>query len=143
MKPAADPVDLGWRDVQEKKKSKRRKSHSFEGEEELNMEIAAMKMSEEAVSHRRRLLKELSARLVRDKELRYAEREFEMQRQLMGKGGRKKIVGAEKVEGDSESEEDEDEIDARKGKPRKELVRKVDMNTYKPRVYKWRFERKK
>jgi len=90
----------------------------------------------------RRLLKELSARLVRNKQLRYAEREFEMQRTLMGKGAQRKIKGPEKVEGDSNSEDDEDEIDARKGKARKPSRRKKE-EVYRPRVYKWRLERKK
>jgi len=38
--------------------------------------------------------------------------------------------------------EDEDEIDARKGRPR-HSVKKVDEETYKPRVYKWKMERKR
>lgn len=93
--------------------------------------------------NRRQLLKELSARLARDTQLRYAEREFEMQRLMMGKGGRKKLKAAERMEGDDEDdEEDEDEIDARRGK-RTTLVQKVDEKTYKPRVYKWRLERKR
>jgi U3 small nucleolar RNA-associated protein 11 len=92
---------------------------------------------------RPRLITELAARLARDKQLRYAQRELEMQRLMMGKGGRRKLRGAEKVEGGSEDEDDdEDEIDARKGKV---PVRKnrVDDDTYKPRVYKWRLERKR
>jgi len=94
-------------------------------------------------TQRKRLLKELSARLFRDRQLRYAERELEMQRLMMGKGSRQKIKGVEKVEGDDDrSEEDEDEIDARRGK-RRVTKRKVDEATYKPRVYKWRSERKR
>ena len=50
--------------------------------------------------HRTRLLKELSARLVRDKQLRYAERELQMQRLLMAKGASRKLSGGEKVEDD-------------------------------------------
>lgn len=92
--------------------------------------------------NKKRLLKELASRLGRDKQLRYAEREFEMQRLMMGKGSRQKIVGAEKVEGDDMDVEDEDEIDSRKGK-RRAVTRKVDEATYKPRVYKWRLERKR
>jgi U3 small nucleolar RNA-associated protein 11 len=92
---------------------------------------------------RRRLLTELAARLARDKQLRYAQRELEMQRLMMGKGGRKKLRGAEKVEGGSEDDEDdEDEIDARKGKVSARKNRS-DNDTYKPRVYKWRLERKR
>ena len=84
--------------------------------------------------HRTRLLKELSARLVRDQQLRYAEREMEMQKLLMGKGGSRKLTGVEKVE-DGEDEEDVSEDE----RPRK----KVDEKTWKPRVYKWRLERKR
>lgn len=91
---------------------------------------------------KRRLLKELSARLRRDTQLRYAQREFEMQRLLMGKGARTKLAGVEKVNGDSESEEDEDEIDARKGR-RRISTKRVDEESYKPRVYKWKMERKR
>lgn len=94
-----------------------------------------------ASANRKRLLKELSARLFRDTQLRYTEREFEMQRQMMGKGARKKIAGVEAVEGADDDSEDEDEVDARRGK-RRAPVRKVDEKTYKPRVYKWRLERK-
>jgi U3 small nucleolar RNA-associated protein 11 len=62
---------------------------------------------------------------------------------LMGKGGRRKLRGVEKVDGGSDEEdEDEDEIDARKGKMRVQKS-KVDEETYRPRVYKWRLERKR
>ncbi|KAF5384874.1 hypothetical protein D9615_001335 [Tricholomella constricta] len=134
MEDDTEELDLGWKPTTNKKAKKPR------------LEVTA---EEEPVSdpatlgeNRRRLLKELSARLVRDKQLRYAEREFEMQRLMMGKGGRKKIKGAEKVEGDSDSEEDEDEVDARKGRQRKPS-KTVNEETYKPRVYKWRLERKR
>jgi len=93
-------------------------------------------------STKRHLLKELSARLRRDTQLRYAQRELEMQRLLMGKGARTKIVGVEKANGGFESEEDEDEIDARKGR-RSKSVKKIDEELYKPRVYKWKMERKR
>jgi U3 small nucleolar RNA-associated protein 11 len=96
-----------------------------------------------SLDRRKRLVKELSARLGRDRQLRYAEREFEMQRKLMGKGARKKIKSIEKVEArDDEDEMDEDELDARRGKQRR-LMRRVEETTYKPRVYKWRLERKR
>jgi len=64
-----------------------------------------------------------------------------MQRLMMGKGARKKIRGVEKVEAEEHDSEDEDEIDARKGKRRRSRV--VDEETYRPRVYKWRLERRK
>jgi U3 small nucleolar RNA-associated protein 11 len=97
------------------------------------------------LAHRRRLIKELAARLERDRQLRYAEREFEMQRLLMGKGGKKKIQGVEKVEGDDDDDEAEtqDEIDARRGRKQKSSRKVVDETTYRPRVYKWRLERKR
>ncbi|KAG6866054.1 hypothetical protein C0991_009151 [Blastosporella zonata] len=127
-----EEVDLGWKSTATKK-SKKSKHESSNLDETLDETSPS--------DNRRRLLKELSARLVRDLQLRYAEREFEMQRLMMGKGGRKKIAAAEKVEDDSDSEEDEDEVDARKGKQKK--APKTNDETYKPRVYKWRLERKR
>ncbi|KAG5719665.1 putative U3 small nucleolar RNA-associated protein 11 [Termitomyces sp. T112] len=125
-------LDLGWKSASAKKSS---------GSKYAPQEFDEVQDETLPGDKRRRLLKELAARLVRDQQLRYAQREFEMQRSMMGKGGRKKIQGAEKVEGDSDSEEDQDEIDARKGKPRK--ASKTNDETYKPRVYKWRLERKR
>lgn len=83
--------------------------------------------------HRSQLLKELSARLHRDEQLRYAEREMEMQKLLMGKGGSRKMAGVEEVKDDEDEDMDEDE------RPR----RSVNEKTWKPRVYKWRLERKR
>lgn len=133
-------MDLGWKSTEPKRKSKRKSS-------DANLDIpdsTSSKTNDHDVEKRRKLLKELAARLDRDRQLRYTEREFEMQRQLMGKGGRKKIAGVEKVEGDDDDEEeDEDEIDARRGKRRPSSTRQVDETTYRPRVYKWRLERKR
>jgi U3 small nucleolar RNA-associated protein 11 len=53
--------------------------------------------------------------------MRYAERELEMQRLLMGKGGSRKLRGVEEVKGDEDNKK----------------------KAYKPRVYKWKQERKK
>jgi U3 small nucleolar RNA-associated protein 11 len=86
-------------------------------------------------ANRTRLLKELSARLHRDRMLRYAERELEMQRSLMGKGAAKKIAGVEKVE-----DGDGDDLDDESRPSRRKIV---DEKTYKPRVYKWKAERKR
>ncbi|KAJ6504393.1 small-subunit processome [Mycena vulgaris] len=133
-----EPMDLGWK-IPAKKA--RRQSTAPADDAQAVAEILSDERRELASTSRKRLLKELSARLFRDKQLRYAEREFEMQRQLMGKGARKKIAGVEAVEGERDDEENEDEIDARRGK-RRAPVRKVDEKTYKPRVYKWRLERK-
>ena len=65
-----------------------------------------------------------------------------MQKMMMGKGARKKIRGVELLEGDNGEEEDEDEQDANWGKKTKKAADPDEAN-YKPRVYKWRRERKK
>ncbi|KAI0778318.1 u3 small nucleolar RNA-associated protein 11 [Trametes elegans] len=122
-------VDLGWK-VPEQVKRKRRKSKA--GADEGAALDQAIETAEEAKAHRTRLLKELSARLVRDRHLRYAERELEMQRALMAKGASRKIAGVEKLGDDGDDSEDED-------RPSK----KGDEKTWKPRVYKWRVERKR
>ncbi|KAI8990559.1 small-subunit processome [Trametes punicea] len=124
-------VDLGWKKPEQPRR-KRRKSES-NVEEEMETDGATIQTADEAKKHRTRLLKELSARLVRDLQLRYAERELEMQRALMGKGASRKLKGVERVDEDG-NEDDEDE-----DRPR----RKVDEKTWKPRVYKWRIERKR
>ena len=67
--------------------------------------------------------------------LRYAERELEMQRLLMGKGRSRKVRGLERVEGKDEVSEDEDGRGSGSGS--------VDEKEYRPRVYKWRAERKR
>jgi U3 small nucleolar RNA-associated protein 11 len=85
------------------------------------------------------LLKELSARLGRDRQLGYAGRELEMQRLLMGKGGRKKFQGVEKVEDDDDKDESED--DDLDGGERRATA--ANEKTYRPREYKWRMERKR
>lgn len=62
----------------------------------------------------------------------------------MGKGGRQKLRGVEQVEGGHEDRsEDEDERDDRRAMKRKGKSRVVDDKTWKPRVYKWRLERKR
>ena len=72
----------------------------------------------------------------RDQQLRYAERELEMQRLLMGKGRTKKLQGVEVVkdEGEDDEEDGEESGDRRAGSTGK---------SYKPRVYKWKAERKR
>lgn len=72
----------------------------------------------------------------RNQQLRYAERELEMQRLLMGKGGRKKLKGVEVVKGEGDGDEGED------GEEGDRPARKSE-KTYKPRVYKWKAERKR
>ncbi|KAF9076050.1 small-subunit processome [Rhodocollybia butyracea] len=133
---APSQSDLGWIDPDKKLLSKKQKTvddHDMD-DEGANEEV-------EGLQHRQRLLKELSARLVRDKQMRYAEREFEMQRLMMGKGSRKKVSAPQKIGDEDGSEDDEDALDARGGKSRKVPVKSDE--TYKPRVYKWRVERKR
>jgi hypothetical protein len=135
------PLDLGWKLPTAEKRTKKKPTLDADNDDLSSHPPADRK--EEAAQHRTRLLRELSARLARDTQLRYAEREFEMQRLLMGKGRRRKLRGVEKVEGDKDEAEDEDELDARKGRPRKGKPKVVDEATWKPRVYKWKVERKK
>lgn len=61
----------------------------------------------------------------------------------MGKGGSLKLRGIEKVTGgDDEEELNEDELDS--GKIKKSTILAAKKNAvYKPKVYKWRLERKK
>ncbi|KAF7339278.1 hypothetical protein MSAN_02141300 [Mycena sanguinolenta] len=138
---ADELMDLGWK-VDAKKSRRRDATHSEEDSQDV-IDVFSEERRELSRSNRKRLLKELYARLFRDTQLRYAEREFEMQRQMMGKGARKKIAGVESVGGGDDDEEDEDEIDARRGKRRAPAHKVVDPKTYKPRVYKWRLERKR
>ncbi len=135
-----EPIDLGWKTSSEKKRSKKSKM-SPEDDVEMETEEGEGEPSHEAtLRNRLRLFRDLAARLARDKQLRYTEREFEMQRLMMGKGARKKLKGVERVDGTIDDDgEDQDELDARKGKPIVHIVSK----TYTPRVYKWRRERKK
>ncbi|PCH34017.1 u3 small nucleolar RNA-associated protein 11 [Wolfiporia cocos MD-104 SS10] len=131
-------ADLGWKVPEEDRKGKKRQSQSAEDAfAQLSLDKGRTEAGRRklAAKHRTRLLKQLSARLVRDKHMRYAERELEMQRLLMSKGGAKKLRGVEKVEGNDDEDEDEDEPSGRQ--------KKVDEKTWKPKVYKWRVERKK
>lgn len=62
----------------------------------------------------------------------------------MGKGASKKISATQKEENDGDdSEDDEDARDARKGRPAKKSQKIVNEETYKPKVYKWKLERKR
>jgi U3 small nucleolar RNA-associated protein 11 len=142
MEPSASHRDLGWK-VPECKKKRRKSNVTLEATTADDLELAAER-KQLAAQNRSRLLKELSARLARDTQLRYAEREFEMQRALMGKGGSRKLRGVEKVEGDNgDGSEDNDEKDDRRAAKGRRNAKKVDEKTWKPRVYKWRLERKR
>ncbi|THH19045.1 hypothetical protein EW146_g2058 [Bondarzewia mesenterica] len=130
-------VDLGWKTTDQ---DKHRKKHSKLNEGTgVERESAEDERREAATQHRGRLLKELSARLSRDRMVRYAVRELEMQKLLMGKGASKKLQGVEKVDDvDDKSEDDVDDIERKsQGKG------VVDEKMYKPRVYRWRAERKR
>ncbi|KZT02490.1 small-subunit processome [Laetiporus sulphureus 93-53] len=130
-----DVIDLGWRGLDEHSKVQRAHASDQNGSLEDHVTVEEKRRGA-ALKHRARLLKELSARLFRDRQLRYAERELEMQRLLMGKGGARRLRGVEKVENADDDDEDEDE-------PRGGDGKKVDEKVWKPRVYKWRVERKK
>ncbi|KAL5519258.1 hypothetical protein ACEPAH_941 [Sanghuangporus vaninii] len=133
------PLDLGWKEPRDVKRRRKRNSDIMEFDDSAE----ASERREAAKKHRTRLLKELSARLTRDTQLRYAERELVMQRALMGKGGNLKIRGVEKVGGDDDDDElNEDELDSMKIKKSQRLAAKKEQ-AYKPRVYRWRLERKK
>ncbi|EJD52104.1 small-subunit processome [Auricularia subglabra TFB-10046 SS5] len=91
---------------------------------------------------RTQLLKELAARLQRDRSLKYAERELEMQRLLMGKGAAKKLADREKANAEDD-DEDADLVIPGKRMGKKKKSQPVDEETWKPRVYKWKFDRKR
>ncbi|EJD03662.1 u3 small nucleolar RNA-associated protein 11 [Fomitiporia mediterranea MF3/22] len=136
-----DTVDLGWRDPVKSKRNRKGDSKMDIDEEEDTALVSERR--EAAKKHRTRLLKELSARLTRDTQLRYAERELTMQRALMGKGGSLKLRGVEKVEGEDEDNGlNEDELDSMRIKRSEKMSAKKEQ-AYKPRVYRWRLERKK
>lgn len=141
--------DLGWKSSGDNKRRKG-KDRAEAGEratavsEDQRKEEAAVRflphnccsspLKQKTQERRTRLLKELAARLNRDKMLRYTERELEMQKLLMGKGASKKLQGVEKVEEGDEDERDSDD---------ERRPNKVDEKAWKPRVYKWRVERKR
>ncbi|TFY72805.1 hypothetical protein EVG20_g227 [Dentipellis fragilis] len=139
-------VDLGWKSADEHPNLKKRKSTSTSrDEDEASTEdlLVAEERRELSTMNRSRLLKELSARLHRDKMLRYAEREMEMQKLLMGKGASTKLQGVERIGGkDSDDEDEDDSFGGRRGR-RASKPQPVDEKAYKPRVYKWRAERKR
>ena len=99
-------------------------------------------------AHRTSLLKELSARLDRDQSLRYAQLEIQNQRLRMSNGARKLVQGEKKGKQDAENldnaggftfntkAEDSDEDDDDEGRGL------GGEKKWKPKVYKWKFERK-
>ncbi|KAF8516707.1 u3 small nucleolar RNA-associated protein 11 [Hysterangium stoloniferum] len=138
-----EDVDLGW--AGSEKRTKKSSSHSHNLSDHAEDDAHMEERTQAAAVHRGRLLKELAARLKRDANLRNVARELEMQRLMMGKGAAKKIRGIESVEGDDDDkdeDDDEDALDARKGRRRKVDVG-MEEKVYRPRVYKWKAERKK
>ncbi|KAG2057046.1 small-subunit processome [Suillus hirtellus] len=129
-------VDLGWKTV-ESASSRRRRKNKCSAVVSTGIVEGAEETRQLNVQNRKRLLKELAARLKRDTQLRYTQRELEMQRLLAGKGGRRKLRGVEEV--GAENDEDEDEMDDAAASK----TSKADEKDYKPRVYKWRIERKR
>ncbi|KAI6136451.1 u3 small nucleolar RNA-associated protein 11 [Pisolithus sp. B1] len=129
--PSNESVDLGWKDTTSTKTRRRQARH------EDTQDTVGDLHEEEAdnIKHRKRLLKELAARLSRDTQLLYAQRELEMQRQLVGKGGRRKIRGVEEIGANDEGDDEDHD--------RRTSVRQSTPKTYKPRIYKWRIERKR
>lgn len=130
-------VNLGWKTVESASSKRRRKNRTSAGASTDVVEDAE-ETRQLNVQNRKRLLKELAARLKRDTQLRYTQRELEMQRLLAGKGGRRKLRGVEEVGAENNDEDEDDMVDAVASK-----ASKADEKTYKPRVYKWRIERKR
>ncbi|PVG01995.1 small-subunit processome [Serendipita vermifera] len=134
------PVSLGW---------KPGTSLTIQEAQSKATEVdpgALLDAQSQSLKSREQLLPELRARLERDTYLGYALRELEMQRILMGKGASRKIRGPELIQTDGQPDDElnEDEQDALFGKKRKiQPKRAPDMADYKPRVYKFRQERKR
>jgi len=135
MREHAEVVDLGWRIPEDTRQNKKRSKAAQRLNSSSDTKALTAERRKAAQEHRTQLLKELSARLARDKQLHYAARELEMQRLLMGKGASKKLSGIEKIGDDEDEGSDSDNAGSRR--------KKVDEKTWKPRVYKWRLERKK
>jgi U3 small nucleolar RNA-associated protein 11 len=137
-----DQLDLGWKPVVQKKQ--KRPPLAPDGDLDIDR-LGSEDAVREALEHRQHLLKELAARLERDKYLGYAQRELEMQRLMMGKGRRQKISAPERIRDadDKYDVDDEDAIDARGGRRRNVVQKAPGMDTFKPRVYKWKVERKR
>ncbi|KAF8575637.1 hypothetical protein K439DRAFT_1623450 [Ramaria rubella] len=133
--------DLGWKWPKYKVPQKKSNWTVDDGPEKEKSSVGDRR--ESATTHCHHLLKELAVRLKHDVNLHYASCELEMQKLMMGKCATQKIHGVEKADGeDMKVEDEEDALDARKGKRWKVDVG-MEEKPYKPRVYKWRAERKK
>ncbi|KAG1760349.1 u3 small nucleolar RNA-associated protein 11 [Suillus occidentalis] len=106
-------VNLGWKPVESASSRRRRKNKTSAG--------ASTDVVEDAEETRQLNVREL-----------------EMQRLLAGKGGRRKLRGVEEVGAENNDEDEDNMVDAAPSK-----ASKADEKTYKPRVYKWRIERKR
>ncbi|KAH9944271.1 small-subunit processome [Epithele typhae] len=93
-------VDMGWKTPESFARKKGKSRASAEDDSITSVDAS---QTEETPNHRARLLKELSARLVRDRQLRYAERELEMQRHLMNSGAARKLSGLERADDATET----------------------------------------
>ncbi|KZO90212.1 small-subunit processome [Calocera viscosa TUFC12733] len=137
---AADLESLGWLTPVPGKKSKRNLAASSSSAIPATVPIAPTATASERLAHRSTLLTELSARLLRDTQLRYTLSELELQKVLMGKGGRQKLREAEEVK------DDEKEDGAGKGDgdgDGEEEGKKEEEKMWRPRVFKWKFVRRK
>ena len=113
--------------------------------------------SSQQTAELRTTLAELVARLVRGRQLSYAQRELEMQRLLMGKGASKKLeapvrvdnkgnkidVVAERERMLDERDDPRSTLNSKKAKSKQVEGVLLDVKTFKPKVYKWRAERKR
>jgi len=147
---SSDQEDLGWKTVSSIKSRRRRKRN--QATEDTGNGLTEQEIQDSIVrdlftlvicqlkcrlqKHRGHLLKELAARMARETQLLYALRELELQRQLVGKGGRRKVRGVEEIDADKDGDDSNDE-------QRETPKQKRGDKTYKPRIYKWRIERKR
>ncbi|KAH7885987.1 u3 small nucleolar RNA-associated protein 11 [Phlebopus sp. FC_14] len=133
--PSTAQVDLGWKLPKDANSQRRRKRKSVAGSQNEDGTSNETQRFASIQKQRTRLLKELASRLARDTQLLYTLRELEMQRLLVGKGGRKKLQGVEEI--GVEDEHSDEDIDKWRSR------RKPDQKTYRPRIYRWRIERKR
>jgi len=135
-------IDRGWLAPATSSDTRGKKREPVPEPEDVEIEDST-ENSQDLLKHRRTLLQTLRGRLTRHTALTRALRELEMQRILMGKGAGVKIRGPELVNGKSKQNQ-EDEEDAFGGRKRKfNAGGAPSMEEYKPRVYKFRPERKK
>ncbi|EJU00033.1 small-subunit processome [Dacryopinax primogenitus] len=126
------PMDLdalGWLPPSSKGKRRSTAPSQAASDPDLN----ELSTEAERIQHRSHLLAELAARQLRDHQLRFALSELELQKVLMGPGGKKKLREAEEVKFDDDVEKGDEDGEERKKEER----------TWRPRVFKWKFVRSK